>query len=295
MANQPGADRAPPGLYVTATPIGNLGDLTLRARDLLATVHVIACEDTRVTGKLLARYGITTPTISYHDHNATKVRPRLLRRLAAGEAVALVSDAGTPLISDPGYRLVREALAAGVTVTALPGASSVLAALAVSGLPTDRFFFAGFLPPKPGQRRAALRELAAIPATLVVLETPRRLAKTLADMAETLAGREAAVARELTKLHEEVRRGALADLAGHYAAAVPPKGELVIVLGPSPARPAASEAEIDAALAAALSRHGVKEAAAAVAAAHGIPRREAYRRALDLLAADARESDVHGG
>ncbi len=270
------------GLYVTATPIGNIGDLTFRAERLLAMADVIACEDTRVTAKLLSRYGITTPTVAYHDHNATKVRPKLLRRLAEGQVVALVSDAGTPLISDPGYRLVAEAVDAGFTVTTLPGASSLLAALAVAGLPTDRFMFAGFLPPKSAARKRALTDLCDIGATLVVMESARRLAASLADMAEVLGDRNAAVARELTKLHEEVRRGTLSELAEAYAASGPPKGELVVVIGPPPDRPPATAAEVDADLRAALKSMSVREAVAAVAAATGMPRRQIYRRALDL-------------
>ncbi|MCG8694104.1 MAG: 16S rRNA (cytidine(1402)-2'-O)-methyltransferase [Minwuiales bacterium] len=274
------------GLYVTATPIGNIGDLTFRAERLLAMADVIACEDTRVTAKLLSRYGITTPTVAYHDHNATKVRPKLLRRLADGQVVALVSDAGTPLISDPGYRLVAEALDAGFHVTTLPGASSLLAALAVAGLPTDRFMFAGFLPPKSAARKRALAELGDIRATLVVMESARRLAASLADMAAVLGDRDAVVARELTKLHEDVRRGTLTALADAYARSGPPKGELVVVIGPPPDRPAATAAEVDAALTAALRTMSVREAVATVAGATGMPRRQVYRRALDLAADD---------
>ena len=204
---------APAGLHLVATPIGNLRDITLRALEVLAAADVIACEDTRVTRKLLDHYGIATPLTPYHDHNAAEARPKLLARLAAGAAVALVSDAGTPLVSDPGFKLVRAAREAGHAVTALPGASAVLAALAVAALPTDRFFFEGFLPPKEGQRRARIADLARIPATLVLFETGPRLAASLADLAAGLGPREAAICRELTKLHEEVRRGDLAALA----------------------------------------------------------------------------------
>src|SRR5262252_2413407 len=206
------APDAAPGLYLVATPIGNLGDITLRALELLAGVDVIACEDTRVTRKLTERYGITTPLTPYHEHNATEARPRLLARLADGEAVALVSDAGTPLISDPGYKLVRAACEAGHAVTALPGPSSVLAALSVAGLPTDRFFFEGFLPAKQAPRQKRVAELANIPATLVLFESGSRLAATLTDLAATFGKRAAATCRELTKLHEEVRRGDLETL-----------------------------------------------------------------------------------
>lgn len=275
----------PTGLHIVATPIGNAADITLRALDVLARVDLIACEDTRVTGKLLARHGIGTPTTPYHDHNAAKVRPGLLAKLAGGARIALVSDAGTPLINDPGYRLVREAVAAGIGVTTLPGPSSILAALCVAGLPTDRFFFAGFLPPKSGQRQNELRGLARIPATLLFLESAQRLPDALADLAAVLGpGREAAVTRELTKLHEEIRRGPLADLAAHYAKAGPPKGEVVLVVGP-PLEAVASDGDVDAALVTALKSMTVREAADAVAAATAAPRRLVYARALALKGA----------
>src|SRR5437868_13490829 len=206
--------RAAPGLHLVATPIGNLGDITIRALETLAGVDLIACEDTRVTRKLLDRFAINTPLTPYHDHNAAKARPGLLRRLTEGAAIALVCDAGTPLISDPGFKLVRAAQDAGHLVTALPGASAVLSALSVAGLPTDQFFFAGFLPPKAVARRARIAELARVPATLVLFETGPRIGATLADLAAGLgADREAALCRELTKLHEEIKRGELADLA----------------------------------------------------------------------------------
>src|SRR5271170_6357629 len=227
--------RLTPGLHVVATPIGNLGDITLRALAALAGADLIACEDTRVTRKLLDRYGIATPLTPYHDHNAATARPLILRRLADGAAIALVSDAGTPLISDPGYKLVRAAADAGHTVTTLPGASAVLAGLTVAGLPTDQFFFAGFLPPKQAARRTRIAELGRIPATLVVFESGPRLAATLADLAAGLGqSREAALCRELTKLHEEILRGDLATLAQAYAA-VAPRGEIVLVIAPPPA------------------------------------------------------------
>ncbi len=201
------AAKPPGGLYLVATPIGNLADISLRALEVLAGCDVIACEDTRVTRKLTERYGIETPLTPYHEHNAAEARPKILARLARGEAVALVSDAGTPLISDPGYKLVRAAQDAGHAVTAIPGASSVLTALNVAGLPTDRFFFEGFLPPKQAARQKRIAALGAIPATLVLFESGPRLAATLADLAEGLGPRAAAICRELTKLHEEVRRG----------------------------------------------------------------------------------------
>jgi 16S rRNA (cytidine1402-2'-O)-methyltransferase len=271
-----------PGLYVVATPIGNLGDITLRALQTLAGADVIACEDTRVTGKLLARYGMTTPMTPYHDHNAAAARPKILARLKAGEVVALVSDAGTPLISDPGYKLVRAAREAGHPVVALPGASALLTALAASGLPTDQFHFAGFLPAKPAARRARIGALARAAGTLVLYETGPRLAATLESLADKLGNREAAVCRELTKLHEEVRRGELQGLASAYAEEPAPRGEIVIVIAPPPVSQQDAE-DIDVLLRAALARLSVKDAVAEVAAAIGFSRREVYRRALYLV------------
>jgi 16S rRNA (cytidine1402-2'-O)-methyltransferase len=283
-----------PGLHLVATPIGNLRDITLRALEVLAAADLIACEDTRVTRKLLDHYGITTPLTPYHDHNATAARPKLLARLAAGGAVAVVSDAGTPLISDPGFKLVREAQAAGHAVTTLPGPSAMLAALTVGGLPTDRFFFEGFLPVKPGQRRARIAELVRIPATLVLFETGPRIAASLADLAAGLGPREAAVCRELTKLHEEVRRGDLATLARDYAAADPPRGEIVIVIAPPEPEEGAGASDLDALLRDALDRLSVKEAVSEIAAVTGRPRREVYQRAL-ALAKEAKAKDEGKG
>ena len=279
------APRLAPGLYVVATPIGNLGDITLRALETLAAADVIACEDTRVTRKLLDRYGIATTLTPYHDHNAAAVRPKILARLTASEAVALVSDAGTPLVSDPGFKLVREAREAGHAVTTAPGSSAVMAALSVAGLPTDRFFFEGFLPAKEAARRSRIGELARIPATLVLFETGPRLAASLADLAAGLGAREAAVCRELTKLYEEVRRGDLATLAGDYGAAPEPKGEIVIVIAP-PAADQPDADDVDAMLRSALARVSVKDAVAEVAVASGLPRREVYQRALALAKDD---------
>jgi 16S rRNA (cytidine1402-2'-O)-methyltransferase len=275
------APRLAPGLHVVATPIGNLADITIRALETLAAADVIACEDTRVTRKLLDRYGITTPLTPYHDHNAAIARPKILARLAAGEAVALVSDAGTPLVSDPGFKLVREARAGGHAVTTAPGSSAVLAALSVASLPTDRFYFEGFLPAKDAARRSRIAELACIPATLVLFETGPRLAAALADLAAGLGVREVAVCRELTKLYEEVRRGDLATLAHDYAGAPEPKGEIVIVVAP-PAAEQADAHDVDAMLRDALGRVSVKDAVAEVAAASGLPRRTVYQRALAL-------------
>ena len=273
-----------PGLYLAATPIGAAGDLTLRALDALTRADVIAAEDTRRTQQLMAIHGIDRAgrrLVPYHDHNGAAQRPKLLARIAAGESVVCVSDAGTPMVADPGWRLARAAIDEGLTVTALPGASALLAALTISGLPTDRFMFAGFLPPKQAARRKELAALATVPATLVFYESPRRLGAALADMAEALGGsRDAAVCRELTKLHEEARRGTLAELAEVYAGD-PPRGEIVICVGP-PEETAPEASDIEAALAEALKTMGVRDAAKAVAAATGAPRRDLYQRALAL-------------
>jgi 16S rRNA (cytidine1402-2'-O)-methyltransferase len=275
----------PGTLAVVATPIGNLGDFTRRAIDSLTDAAVIACEDTRVTAKLLSAYGIHTPMLAYHEHNAARVRPQLIERLKQGQIVALVSDAGTPLVSDPGYRLVQAAIAEGIPVTAVPGASALLTALVLSGLPSDRFLFAGFLPPKGAARRTEIRGLAAVPATLIFYEAPQRVAAVLADLLAMLGPRPAAVARELTKKFEEVRRGGLDELATHYATADQPRGEFVILVGPPGSDAGASEmtdADIDKALQAVLGTHSVREAASLVAAETGLPRRTVYARALKL-------------
>ena len=270
------------GLYVTATPIGNLADITARALEVLAGADVIAAEDTRRTARLLAHYGLRTPMTPYHDHNAARALPPLIRRLHAGHSVALVSDAGTPLVSDPGYRLVAAAHAANIAVHTVPGPSSVVAALAVAGLPTDRFLYAGFLPARTNARKHALAELAGVAATLVVFETARRLPGALADMAAILGAREAAVCRELTKRFEEVRRALFDALADHYAAAGAPKGEVVVVIAPPLQRPALGDEELDEHLRAALATSSPSRAARDVAALTGVARRRAYERALDL-------------
>jgi 16S rRNA (cytidine1402-2'-O)-methyltransferase len=276
------APQLPGGLYVVATPIGNLRDITLRALEILAAADLVACEDTRVTRKLFDHYGLSAPLIAYHDHNAETARPKILERLAAGGAVALVSDAGTPLISDPGFRLVRESILASRPVTAAPGASSALMALTIAGLPTDRFFFEGFLPAKETARRTRIAELARIPATLVLFESGPRIAAALVDLAAGLGPRAAAVARELTKLHEEVRRGDLGALAADYASGAETRGEIVIVIAPPADAEQPSAADIDALLTAALARVSMKDAVAEVAAATGEPRRAVYSRALEL-------------
>ena len=270
-----------PGLYIVATPIGNIRDVTLRALDTLASVDVLVCEDTRVTQKLLRAYDITAAKIfPYHEHNAEIMRPKLMERLRAGDTIALTSDAGTPLVSDPGYKLAREAAAENIAVYAVPGASASLAALVSAGLPTDRFLFAGFLPSRRAARRQSLQEVVSIPASLVFYESARRLADSLADMAEVLGPRPAAVARELTKLYEEVRRGPLDELAAHYAAAGAPKGEIVIVVG-APGKES-GEVDIDGMLRDALGEMSLRDAAATVSEASGQPRRKVYARALEL-------------
>ncbi len=272
----------PPGLYIVATPIGNLGDITLRALEVLKNVDLIACEDTRVTAKLLSHYGIKKPTISYNDHNAADRRPEIFDTIENGGRVALVSDAGTPLISDPGYKLVREAAAEGIHITTLPGASSLLSALCLAALPTDRFLFAGFLSPKEEACKKELSSLARIDTTLVFFESAKRLQKTLSWMNETLGDRDAAVARELTKLHEECKRGRLQTLATYYAKEGEPKGEVVIVVAP-PAAVEASQEDIESKLQLLLKTHSVKEAASIVAEETGTARKEVYSKALDIM------------
>jgi len=276
------APKAVPGLHLVATPIGNLGDITLRALATLAGVDIIACEDTRITRRLTERYAITAQLKPYHEHNAAVARPKILERLAQGGSVALVSDAGTPLISDPGYKLVREVCAAGFAVIALPGASSVLSALSVAGLPTDRFFFEGFLPPKQTARRARLAELSLVDATLVMFESGNRVQETLRDLSQIMGGRDAAICRELTKMHEEVTRGLLSELAP-TADAMETRGEFVLVIGPPPAgAQTMAKDEVDDLLRASLLRDSVKDAVAHAVKLSGRPRREIYARALEL-------------
>lgn len=271
-----------PALYVVATPIGNARDITLRALDILREAHTILAEDTRVTAKLLAIHGIRNPLIAVHDHNESAIAAQAIARIESGEALALVSDAGTPLVSDPGYKLVRAVIEAGLPVIPLPGPSSALAALIVSGLPPDRFMFCGFLPPKHAGRMSALEALRDIPSTLIFLESPSRLAPTLADMAAVLGPRPAAVARELTKLYEECVRGSLETLAADYAKREPPKGEIVMVVGP-PALAAEPSAEaLDRALRAAIQEAPLGQAATDVSRALNLPRRTVYERALVL-------------
>ncbi|MBB6012070.1 16S rRNA (cytidine1402-2'-O)-methyltransferase [Aquamicrobium lusatiense] len=271
-----------PALYLVATPIGNLADITIRALETLAAADVLACEDTRVSRVLLERYGIRRRTTAYHEHNAAEAGPRLMAALEEGKSVALISDAGTPLVSDPGYRLVGEALERGLRVVPIPGPSAALAALTVSGLPSDAFLFAGFLPVKAGQKRTRLEQWQAVPATLIFFESPRRVADTLDAMAQVLgAERRAAVCRELTKTFEEARHGTLGELAAHYAAADTPKGEVVICVGPA-ADEDAAPADVDALLIGLAAEMPASKAAAEAARMTGQPKQELYRRLLAL-------------
>jgi 16S rRNA (cytidine1402-2'-O)-methyltransferase len=269
-----------PGLYVTATPIGHARDLTLRALDVLSACDLIVAEDTRVTAKLLAIHGISKPLAAYNDHNAARERPRLLGKLKNGARIALVSDAGTPLVSDPGFKLVRAAIEEGIAVHAVPGASAALTGLVLSGLPSDRFLFAGFLSAKAGERATVLQELKSLRATLIFFESTQRLADTLAAMAEIFGPRSATVAREMTKLHEEVRRGTLAELAAHYASVQAPKGEATLLVGP-PHEAEADTAAIDVALDAALPFMPLKAASDMIAGLTGASRKAVYARGLE--------------
>ena len=283
------AARAVPGLHLVATPIGNLGDITLRALETLAGVDIIACEDTRITRRLTDRYAISAQLKPYHEHNAALARPKILEKLSQGASIALVSDAGTPLISDPGFKLVREVCAAGHPVLALPGPSSVLTALAVAALPTDRFFFEGFLPSRQGARRARLTELSRIDATLVMFDSGNRVQDTLADLADIMAGRDAAICREMTKMHEDIRRAPVAELA-RSADTLETRGEFVLVIGPPAPAQAMAADELDDLLRSALVRDSVKDAVAHAVELSGRPRREIYARALELV----REMDAGG-
>ncbi len=271
-----------PALYLVATPIGNLADITLRALETLAAADIVACEDTRVSRVLLERYGIRRRTTAYHDHNAAEAGPRLIAALEAGQSVVLISDAGTPLVSDPGFRLVGEALEKGIRVVPVPGPSAALAALTASGLPSDTFLFAGFPPVKSGQLRSRLEGLKSVPATLIFFESPRRLAETLAVMAEVLGGeRQAAVGRELTKTFEETRTGTVAALAEHYAAADTPKGEIVVCVGP-PLAETEGPADIDRLLLSLAGEMPTSKAASEAAKMIGQPKQALYRRLLEL-------------
>ena len=282
--NDPHPDRLSekllPGLYIVATPIGNLSDLSPRAASILARADLIAVEDSRVTAKLLHYIGVKRPMTAYHDHNADHVRPGLIARMAT-EAIALCSDAGTPLISDPGFKLVRDARAAGHSVVTIPGPCAAIAALTLAGLPTDRFFFLGFLPPKEKAKADAITEIAAIRATLILYESGPRLAATLAALAEGLGDREAAVAREISKTYEECVTDTLSSLAVRYADA-PPRGEIVVIVAPPGDAAAPAKADVDAALNEAMTRLPTAKAAGEVAKATGLPRRDLYARAMAL-------------
>lgn len=285
------AEPIAPGLHVVATPIGNLRDISLRALATLSAADLILAEDTRVTRVLLAHYGITTPLWAYHEHNAAEMRPKVLKLLEKGQALALVSDAGTPLVSDPGYKLVEGAIENGYAVTAIPGASAILTALVVAGLPTDRFFFEGFLPNKSSARQTRLSELAVIPGTLVFFESPHRLQAMLKDAGHILGNRQAAVARELTKFFETVRRGRLSDLLALYENEPTPKGEIVVLIGPPDAeqKPQNDDA-VDQLLLRHMTQLSLKDAASVVADETGIPRRIVYARAV-ALARSAHDQD----
>lgn len=282
------AEPLTPGLHIVATPIGNLKDVSFRALGTLAAADVVFAEDTRVSRKLLAHYGITTPLIAYHEHNAAEMRPKIIARLKEGQALALISDAGTPLVSDPGYRLVEAVLAEGFNVVPVPGPSAVLAALVAAGLPTDRFFFEGFLPPKSAARRERLAALATISATLVFFESPHRLVDMLRDALETLGDRTAVVARELTKLYETVRRGTLQNLTSEFEAASRPKGEIVVLIGATVTSDKLNEATegLDGRLRQHLTHLSVKDAVAVAVEETGLPRRQVYARAVALAKGD---------
>ncbi len=273
-----------PGLYLVATPIGNAEDITLRALRILRDANAVLCEDTRRSAKLFSMHGLANTLIAYHEHSAARLRPEILRRLRGGEALALISDAGAPLVSDPGFKLVRACLDEGLHVEAVPGPSAVITALQLSGLPSDRFLFAGFLPAKAAARRQAIEALKAVPASLILFESARRLPATLQVLAQVLGPRPACVARELTKLYEETQRGSLEGLAAHYEREGPPKGEVTIVIGPPAEEDALSDDQVDALLRDALANSSLKQAAAEVAAATGRSKRALYQRALALKA-----------
>jgi 16S rRNA (cytidine1402-2'-O)-methyltransferase len=280
------ADALAPGLHLVATPIGNLGDITIRALATLAAADCVLCEDTRTSNRLMERFAIKVRLEPYHEHNAAKVRPQIIKRLKDGEAIALISDAGTPLVSDPGYKLVKEAIAGGITVTACPGPSAVMAGLAISGLPTDRFLFAGFVPPKPGERRRVFAEFAGVKATLVFFESPHRILEALEDLAGAYPTRSIAVTRELTKLHEEVLRGTAAEVARTLAERPAIKGEITLLVGPPTEELEISDAELDQAIAEALAAMPASKAASAVARRYGLNRADIYQRILKAKPGD---------
>lgn len=274
------AEALAPGLHVVATPIGNLGDITLRALATLAAAETVLCEDTRTSGKLMERFAIRTRLSPYHEHNAQKVRPEILERLKHGATIALISDAGMPLVSDPGYRLVKEAVEQGIPVTACPGPSAVLTGLALSGLPTDRFLFAGFVPQKQGERMKLFAEFAKLKATLIFFESPHRIVETLNDLSTALPGRRVAVTRELTKLHEEVLRGAASEIAAELSARAAVKGEITLLVGPPEGEEEISEADLEAAITEALAAMPASKAASEVAKRFNLNRSDIYQMIL---------------
>ncbi|MFN4142698.1 16S rRNA (cytidine(1402)-2'-O)-methyltransferase [Aestuariivirga sp.] len=274
------AEPLAPGLHVVATPIGNLGDITLRALSTLAAADMVLCEDTRTSGKLMERFAIKARLSPYHEHNAREARPHILERLKQGAAIALISDAGMPLVSDPGYRLVKEAAELGIPVTACPGPSAVLTGLALSGLPTDRFLFAGFVPQKQGERKRLFDELAKLKATLIFFESPHRILETLHELAMALPGRSVAVTRELTKLHEEVLRGSVKEVAAALEARAAIKGEITLLVGPPAEEEAASEEDIDAAISETLRQMPASKAASELAKRFNLNRADIYQRIL---------------
>jgi 16S rRNA (cytidine1402-2'-O)-methyltransferase len=274
------AEPLAPGLYVVATPIGNLGDMTIRALATLAAAETVLCEDTRTSGKLMERFSLKTRLAPYHEHNAQKVRPDILARLQQGATIALISDAGMPLVSDPGYRLVKEAVEMGIPVTACPGPSAVLTGLALSGLPTDRFLFAGFVPQKQGERKRLFAEFAKLKATLIFFESPHRIIETLHDLASALPGRHVAVTRELTKLHEEVLRGQASEIATQLEARPSVKGEITLLVGPPEAEEEVSETELENAITHALAEMPASKAASEVAKRFNLNRADVYQRIL---------------
>ena len=280
------AEPLAPGLYVVATPIGNLGDITVRALSTLAAAETVLCEDTRTSGKLMERFAIRTKLSPYHEHNAQKARPHILERLQQGATIALISDAGMPLVSDPGYRLVKEAVELGIPVTACPGPSAVLTGLALSGLPTDRFLFAGFVPQKQGERRRLFAEFEKLKATLIFFESPHRIIETLHDLATALPGRAVAVTRELTKLHEEVLRGQAQEIAAQLAARAAVKGEITLLVGPPTEDEPVSDADIDIAINHALSTMPASKAASEVAKRFNLNRAGIYQRILSRKESD---------
>jgi 16S rRNA (cytidine1402-2'-O)-methyltransferase len=281
------AEPVAPGLHVVATPIGNLGDITLRALSTLAAADTVLCEDTRTSGTLMARFAIKARLQPYHEHNAKEVRPHILERLQQGAAIALISDAGMPLVSDPGYRLVKEAVELGIPVTACPGPSAVLTGLALSGLPTDRFLFAGFVPQKQGDRKRLLEEFAKLRATLIFFESPHRIVETLQDIAAAFPMRHVAVTRELTKLHEEVLRGTAAEVAGELLSRTAVKGEITLLIGPpEDAEDAISDADLDAAISEALASMPASKAASDIAKRFNLNRSDIYQRILARKDAD---------